>query len=969
MTSPVRLITVRPWAKVKEVLRSTAVSLGRYALKQPAVRNAAGRLLDLSPHLKRRMIALVSGVSLSEVMPTATSIHLASMKVGDGLARSTADAYQQLKRAVREAIDTSAPSRASAKTMRVDGTSRRRLAFVSSLAPGENQHEVSELLSLLAESYDVDLIGDQVDSAVVLRADQWGYRDAAWLRAHASTYDRVVYHFGDWRFLAPTLALLKDIPGTVVLENFHFGPLLRRVESSGQCPGIVQHSLYESHGYAALIEHEKSDAATESYPCNWQVLADADGVIVRYHHWRDLVEHWYGPGLARGVRVLPLTQRALSDGSPRELARTRLGLPKGAFVFACVGNGEPGAPIHRLLAAWRLSGLAKSGRAVLVLADDMGGAPRVHLPQAVSSHAPMGDAVVRCATITATQYTDLLDAADVIVWPGDGFCGAIRDGLIRGIPTIAGSCGTPEGLPVQAMWLLGEACDERSIADALAALYQEPERYRQLAEAARSYMDGVTASAAAPAAYQDAIESFAQSSPRQRLAERAREVAIAMSGTPAEDAQWISAARALAGAHPLEGAQGKLLVDVSTLVGTDAKSGVQRVVRNVLTQLLSGPFKHQRVEPVYADPRGGYRYARHFASEFLGLSHAPDVDAEVEMSAGDTFLGLDLCAHIIPDRVNDFRLLRERGVSIQFVVYDLLPALHPDWFPAELTAHLQRWYHAIAEVSDRVIAISKSVAAEYRDWLDTAVPARTTPLKIGYFHLGADIEAEAPAAELDPATRSAIEAIAGRPVVLMVGTVEPRKGHQVALDAFEELWSKGSEAVLVVVGKRGWRVDPLASRLLTHAELGHRLHWFQGATDQALEHIYRHSALLLAASFGEGFGLPLIEAAHRGLPLLVRDIPVFREVAGKGATYFRDDSPAGLASSVALALEAWRRGELPAPGQVRALSWSQSTVDLCEALNGRRDLHSWQPAHRPESLQAYPVLKVKEKPLAHDGQS
>jgi hypothetical protein len=96
--SSVRFAVTRFAAMAKETLRSTCVSLGRIVLKQPIARSVAGRLLNLHPHFKRRMIALVSGVPLSEVMSTATSIHLASMKSTDALSRTAMEALRLLKR-------------------------------------------------------------------------------------------------------------------------------------------------------------------------------------------------------------------------------------------------------------------------------------------------------------------------------------------------------------------------------------------------------------------------------------------------------------------------------------------------------------------------------------------------------------------------------------------------------------------------------------------------------------------------------------------------------------------------------------------------------------------------------------------------------------------------------------------------------------------------------------------------------
>jgi len=80
---------------------------------------------------------------------------------------------------------------------------------------------------------------------------------------------------------------------------------------------------------------------------------------------------------------------------------------------------------------------------------------------------------------------------------------------------------------------------------------------------------------------------------------------------------------------------------------------------------------------------------------------------------------------------------------------------------------------------------------------------------------------------------------------------------------------------------------PLIERLRGHVESGRRLRWIEAGDDADLLAAYRCSSVLLAASCGEGFGLPLVEAAASGLPILARDIAVFR--TGDGRVFALED--------------------------------------------------------------------------------
>ncbi|REM39804.1 glycosyltransferase, partial [Mycobacterium tuberculosis] len=77
------------------------------------------------------------------------------------------------------------------------------------------------------------------------------------------------------------------------------------------------------------------------------------------------------------------------------------------------------------------------------------------------------------------------------------------------------------------------------------------------------------------------------------------------------------------------------------------------------------------------------------------------------------------------------------------------------------------------------------------------------------------------------AAKSTLAQIAAAPAFLMVGTVEPRKGHAQTLDAFEQLWRNGIDVNLVIAGKKGWMVEEVVERLQQHPQRGRRLFWLE----------------------------------------------------------------------------------------------------------------------------------------------
>ena len=377
----------------------------------------------------------------------------------------------------------------------------------------------------------------------------------------------------------------------------------------------------------------------------------------------------------------------------------------------------------------------------------------------------------------------------------------------------------------------------------------------------------------------------------------------------------------------------QLFVDISELVQRDARTGVQRVTRSILHQLLIMPLAGYAIEPVYATiDQPGYRYAKKFM-QALGRDVASSDDEPISTRPGDIFLGLDLQHHTTRVQAKFLSQARQDGVFVYFVIYDLLPILFPDYWPKEHKVDQvhRDWLYTVCGF-DGAVCISRAVADELEAWLKENGPQRFRPLAIKSFHLGADMDDFAPSKGLTDNADDVLIAISSRPSFLSVGTIEPRKGHAQTLAAFELLWQAGQDINLVLVGKRGWMVESLVEKVRSHAEFGKRLFWLEGISDEYLEKVYAASTCLIAASEGEGFGLPLIEAAQHNLPIIARDIPVFKEVAGEHALYFAGRNPDELEKAILEWLALHRVGKSPSASDMPWLTWQQSAQQLISTL-------------------------------------
>lgn len=818
---------------------------------------------------------------------------------------------------------------------------RPKLAYISPLPPDRSgiADYSAELLPELARHYDIEVIVAQENVS-----DSWvkaccQIHSIDWFKLHADRYDRILYHFGNSSFHQHMFDLLERFPGVVVLHDFFLSGVQAHREINGLEGYCWVRELYASHGYQSVYERYHVQDPVDviwKYPCNLSVLQQAIGVIVHSDWQRQLAKEWYGNGMADDWAVIPLL-RVPAQGKSRGEARNRLGLGVDDFVLCSFGVLGPTKENHRLLEAWINSSLATDKCCKLIFVGE--NHPGSYGEELLHTITKSG--LKRRIQITgwadSEMFRDYLAAADVAVQLRTLSRGetsaTVLDSMNYGLGTIVNANGSMADLPKEAVWMLSDNFKNHELVDALEALWQDEQHRARLGERAKEVIHTNHAPRVCAERYALAIESF-YSANQSDISALVNSIAC-LKKAHINEGECIALAADIAQNMPSKQVLRQLFVDVSEIVHSEVRTGIQRVVRHVLKELLRNPPRGYRVEPVYATVENeGYRYARDFTLRFLNCPSGSLTDDPIETNAGDIFLGLDLQPQMVSAKVDYLESLRRRGVKIHFVVYDLLPILLPDNFLHGAEAAHSSWLYTITGF-DGAICISRSVAEELAEWMKRNGPHRGRPFNIGWFHLGADIENSVPTPGLPDNGLSVLRQLSACPSFLMVGTLEPRKGHAQMLAAFEQLWLDGVDANLIIVGKQGWMVESLVERLNHHPQSDKQLFWLQEVSDEYLEQIYATSTALVAASVGEGFGLPLIEAAQHRLPIIARDIPVFREVAGSHAYYFSGKTPDDMVRAIKSWLELNEKGSVPRSDDMPWLTWRQCTQQLLEfILNG-----------------------------------
>lgn len=316
--------------------------------------------------------------------------------------------------------------------------------------------------------------------------------------------------------------------------------------------------------------------------------------------------------------------------------------------------------------------------------------------------------------------------------------------------------------------------------------------------------------------------------------------------------------------------------DTQNIEGLAFVTGIQRVVREAhvsLTDLLS----QRGIDVVPTHTRSAPRRREFRTNPYLEADPVLD-RLPVPPEDVDAFLFLDLHAHADFARIH--REIRRRPRPVISLVHDVVPILHPDWFVDDPERVFRIYLQQVLAVSDHVVVTSRKV----RD--DIASLGWRVRGEVHVIGLGSSFRPRAPEIPSD-----------GRMSLLYVSTVEPRKGHDLLIGAFDRLRAAGHDIDLSIVGREGWRCAEIVDSIESHPDFGGRLRWYRSADDLTVATLARACSIGVFPSADEGFGLFLEEGLAYGLKMVVSDIPVFRERAQPNV-FFAARTPTDIAEAV-----------------------------------------------------------------------
>ena len=251
-------------------------------------------------------------------------------------------------------------------------------------------------------------------------------------------------------------------------------------------------------------------------------------------------------------------------------------------------------------------------------------------------------------------------------------------------------------------------------------------------------------------------------------------------------------------------------------------------------------------------------------------------------------------------------------------VHDLLPMDRPQDFPVLKRQALVRPYRGSLRAADHLVCVSGATRRRLlADLPEVASRTSVVPLALS--------------SALRDASWRPVPELVGRRFALVVGDASPRKNLSLVLDAWSDVVVAHPDAVLAVVGPRGWGVERRGPRFAELVRRGAVLP-LEGVDDAALAWAYGAARVVACPSLLEGFGLPSVEALHFGAPLVTSTDPALVEASDGAGTHLAPDDTSAWAAALSAAVAR------PRPPHVarESRSWEDVAAETIVAVRGER---------------------------------
>ncbi|MBP2276209.1 MULTISPECIES: glycosyltransferase family 4 protein [Sphingomonas] len=295
--------------------------------------------------------------------------------------------------------------------------------------------------------------------------------------------------------------------------------------------------------------------------------------------------------------------------------------------------------------------------------------------------------------------------------------------------------------------------------------------------------------------------------------------------------------------------------------------------------------------------RGGDINAPDWRTAATRLEIALNTDRSYQFPAGACLINLGTSWHV--DYLLKIRTAkREFGIRFVPFVHDLIPIVASQYVLADLTRDYVAWLLSVFDHADFFLTNSRSTRA---DLIAAAHSLGHMLAEEDVLVIPLDAQFSSPA-DTPEARRAFLRSKGLKPqsFVLFVSTVEPRKNHLAAINAWSTLLREFGPHMpkLICVGGKGWMNDDVFGLVSANEELARHVTFLHGLSDVELGACYDACLFTLFPSHYEGWGLPVTESLCHGKIPLLSDSSSLPEAAGPFGVYFQSGSQPALVSAL-----------------------------------------------------------------------
>lgn len=319
----------------------------------------------------------------------------------------------------------------------------------------------------------------------------------------------------------------------------------------------------------------------------------------------------------------------------------------------------------------------------------------------------------------------------------------------------------------------------------------------------------------------------------------------------------------------------------------------------------------------------------------------------------------------IPDYFVIIRSIKEKyGVFYVPFIHDCIPLITPEFCARGLTEEFRAWLVGVLTHSDGYLVNSQSTATDLAKIADQLGYPVAEPTVV---RLDGDTRSNG---QFSDASRDGDSVLQREgipqdaPYILMVGTLEIRKNHLLALKVWDKLMEERGDKCpyLICVGKQGWHFDATMDYFASRRRLAKRVRFISNVSDAALAQLYRKSLFTLYPSHYEGWGLPVTESLCYGKLALVADNSSLTEAGGAFADYFEAGSIRQAHAAIAKPLDdsSYRKSrEANIAENFRPRPWSALAQDVAGSVDRLRQAGN-EPISGLPHLTTGRVLALKQ---------